>query len=301
MEILRVPPYPLSVSYDVPDSSTSYTISFEDMVDSSIIQANVVSNANSQVTYILGSSFTKYDNSYLVKIYDEEEEVVSEDVLEIYRPYVNPYSKGTTATEIREYAKNEALARAIINAVLDDDFYYKKKILETTGLGNDFLPFWDNVKKVLRVEENNLLIWDSENPDDYEIGYGLSDDKTAIVQEWATAVNRLQSTALRIPGAYTDYVDLDYDYRGFPIGWDYSVLVAVGYNTVPSDIRQATELLIDDIECGKLDYYKRYITAYNTDQFRIQFDKTVFEGTGNLLVDKILSRYNKPIKRLGVL
>lgn len=301
MEILRVPPYPLSVSYDVPDSSTSYTITFEDMVDYSIVEANVVSNANSQVYYSLGSSFTTYDNSYIVKIYDEEEELVSEDVLEIYRPYVNPYSKGTTATEIREYAKNEALARAIINAVLDDDFYYKKKILETTGLGNDFLPFWDNVKKVLRVEENNILIWDIENPDDYEIGYGLSDDKTAIVQEWATAVNRLQSTALRIPGAYTDYVDLDYDYRGFPIGWDYSVLVAVGYNTVPSDIRQATELLIDDIECGKLDYYKRYITAYNTDQFRIQFDKTVFEGTGNLLVDKILSRYNKPIKRLGVL
>ncbi len=37
----------------------------------------------------------------------------------------------------------------------------------------------------------------------------------------------------------------------------------------------------------KLDYFKRYASAYNTDQFRIQFDKTLFAGTGNLIVDKI--------------
>lgn len=301
MEILRVPPYPLSVSYDVPDSSTSYLITFEDMVDSSIIEANVTSNSSSQIIYHLGSSFTTYDNSYLVKVYDSLDELVTEDVLEVYRPYVNPYTKGTTASEIAAYAKNEALARAIINAVLDDDFYYKKKILEASGLGNDYLPVWDRVRKVLQVQENNLMVWDIDDPESYDISYTLSDDKSAIVQGWVTAVNRDESTPLKIPGAYTDYVDLDYAYRGFPIGWDYTMLVAVGYETVPSDIRQATELLIDDIECGKLDYYKRYISQYNTDQFRIQFDKAVFEGTGNLLVDKILSKYDKPIKRLGVL
>ncbi len=300
MQKLRVPPYPLSVTYDVPDASTAYTIEFEDMVDSSITQANVTSNSSSQITYTLGSTFHKYDNSYKVTVYDEDEEVLT-DVLEIYRPYVDPNSKGTTASEIAAYASNEELARMIIDSVLDEDFYYKKKIIEKTGLGNDYFPIWENVQKVLKVYENNILVWDIDNPDDYEISYILSDDKTAIVQGWTTAVNRDESTTIKIPGAYTDYVDLDYAYRGFPSGWDYTILVSVGYDAVPSDIKRATELLVDDIDCGKLDYYKRYITTYNTDQFRLQFDKSVFDGTGNLLVDKILSKYEKPIKRLGVL
>lgn len=60
-------------------------------------------------------------------------------------------------------------------------------------------------------------------------------------------------------------------------------------------------MLIDDIKCGKLDYYKRYISAYNTDQFRIQFDKNMMSGTGNLLVDKILEKYITSITKPGVL
>jgi hypothetical protein len=60
-------------------------------------------------------------------------------------------------------------------------------------------------------------------------------------------------------------------------------------------------MLVEDIDCGKLDYYKRYISDYSTDQFKIKFDNKVFEGTGNVLVDKILSKYYKSITRLGVL
>jgi len=74
-----------------------------------------------------------------------------------------------------------------------------------------------------------------------------------------------------------------------------------GYKKLPSEIVRATELLIEDIACGRLDYYKRYIVDYNTDQFKIKFDPGVFEGTGNILVDKILSKYLKPIITLGVL
>jgi hypothetical protein len=74
-----------------------------------------------------------------------------------------------------------------------------------------------------------------------------------------------------------------------------------GYKKIPNDIVRAAELLIEDISCGKLDYYKRYVSDYNTDQFKIKFDTRVFEGTGNILVDKILSKYAKSIRGLGVL
>jgi hypothetical protein len=59
--------------------------------------------------------------------------------------------------------------------------------------------------------------------------------------------------------------------------------------------------LVDDICNGKLEYFKRYTTGYNTDQFRVQFDRSSFEGTGNIIVDKILSKHVKAIQTLGVL
>ena len=70
---------------------------------------------------------------------------------------------------------------------------------------------------------------------------------------------------------------------------------------MPADIEHAAKLLIEDLKCGKLDYYKRYVTSYNTDQFRIQFDKTMFNGTGNFLVDKILEKYVKTIVKPGII
>jgi hypothetical protein len=43
------------------------------------------------------------------------------------------------------------------------------------------------------------------------------------------------------------------------------------------------------------------MTSYNTDQFRIQFDKAMLDGTGNFIVDKILEKYEANITRPGVL
>jgi hypothetical protein len=111
----------------------------------------------------------------------------------------------------------------------------------------------------------------------------------------------MEGAPIIIPAGQSDTIDTTFIYRGFARGWDYRFVVEHGYETVPSDIRRATEMLIHDIDCGKLDYYKRYISSYNTDQFKIQFDKGLFEGTGNIIVDKILSKYAKSIKKIGVL
>jgi hypothetical protein len=63
----------------------------------------------------------------------------------------------------------------------------------------------------------------------------------------------------------------------------------------------AAETLIDDIVCGRLDYYQRYASQYSTDQFNVRLDDRVFEGTGNAIIDKILSKYSKSIRTVGVL
>jgi hypothetical protein len=292
MEVLRVPPYNLSVSIEVTDPATSYPYTITDMADLSITSGTVTSNSSSKVSISLPS---KYDGLYSVSIDGEDH------LFDVARPYIDPTTKGNTASEIAEYAANEQLARAIIDSVIVDGFYYKKKVVELTGLGADYLPIWQNSYKLLKLHENNVLVFDADAPEDFTVHYELTEDRFAIKEKYVGTFNRLEAAANIIPAAPSDIIDTKYNYRGFAKGFDYKAVLEVGYKRIPQDIVRATELLINDISCGKLDYYKRYISDYSTDQFKLKFDSAVFNGTGNLLVDRILSKYMISIRNIGVL
>lgn len=293
MEILRVPPYAdIPVTYTIPSSITDedVTVLVTDMADLSVSTLEFPELSTGDILTI--NLPGRYDSEYRVEIIVSDE-IIFDDSYEITRPYVDPSTKATTASDIAAYADNEGIARAIIDSIVGEGFYYKKKVLNFIGTGSDYLPIWDDVKKVLSVYENNKLVTDRE--------YEVTSDKTAIVEKSTDNINRAESTPLVLPAASSDSLDPQFIYRGFGKTWDYRITVEYGYSSVPSDIVKATEMLVHDIDCGKLDYYKRFISSYNTDQYRIQFDKGLFEGTGNILVDKILSKYTKSIKKLGVL
>jgi hypothetical protein len=298
MEILRVSPYaPIPVNFVVPAGITEsdITVTITDMADLSISTSTFTEYSSEDVLEI--SLPGKYDSSYRVEIVADlgtsDEEILQDETYEIFRPYIDPSTKGSTASDIAAYALNEEIARAIIDSIVPDGFYYKKKVLKFEGSGSDYLPLWDDVKKILSVYENNKLVEDRQ--------YEVSPDKTAIIEKSTDNINRAESAPLVLPAAASDSLDPQFIYRGFGKTWDYRITVEHGYTTVPSDIVRATEMLIHDLECGKLDYYKRFISSYNTDQYRIQFDKGLFEGTGNIIVDKILSKYVKSITKIGVL
>lgn len=292
MQILRVPPYDLSVTLDVSSASVVYDYTVVDMADSSEVIGVATSSALKKVVIPLSS---KYDTQYKITVDGEDTYV------DVVRPYVDPNEHGSTASEISTYAQNEELARAIIDSVCDVEFYYKKRVVETTGLGLDYLPIWIDAKKVIKVYENNVLLYDASDIENSVSAFEIIADGSAVTMTYSDAINRDEAARILLPASPTDIAELDYSARGFPKGWDYRITFEVGYHKVPQDIKRATELLIHDIECGKLDYYKRYIGSYNTDQFRIQFDKALFAGTGNLIVDKILDKYRKPIEFVGVL
>jgi hypothetical protein len=292
MEILRVPSYTTNAVITVSGASTSYDYTITDMADQSVTTGTTTSSSASKVTILLPS---EYDGSYIVNVDG------TDNYIDVVRPYVDPTTKGETATEVADYAKYESIARSIIDSVIVEGFYYKKQIIETTGLGADYIPLWVNAKKVLKLYENNVLLFDSAEPEIYNTAYGITKDSTAIVEIYDDRINRLESANLIMPTSSSDTIDIKYIYRGFPRSFDYSILLAVGYPNVPTDIVRAAELLTDDIACGKLDYVERYMKSYQTDQFKIGFDNRVFEGTGNFVVDKILSNYAKSITKLGVL
>jgi hypothetical protein len=320
MEALRVPPYPILVTYTVAEPNTDHIVEIKDKDRNDILaEYEVESSADSKISIEIAGDLTKYDDSYYLVVYQEtvdQDSIVVEDNLEIRRPYVNPAMLGTTASEVAEYAKYERIARAIIDSVTGG-FYYKAEWLDQTGQGTDYLPIWERVYKILKAYENSLLVYDASlaSPVLGEWVYELTKDKTAIMKNTETPGmigNRSEQKSLTINTASSDSFNVyDTDYSenaytfstgaAFPEGWDYLFLLESGYKVIPHDIYEAALMLIEDIKCGKIDYYKRYVTSYNTEQFRIQFDKTVLDGTGNMLVDKILDKYKKSITRIGIL
>ena len=304
MEILRVPPYDdIIVNFVVPSGYSDADIyaRVTDMADLSVqvlefLEWSTGDNINISLP-------GRYDNNYRVEIFTigEGEELIHEEYYELIRPYVDPNTLGTTASDISEYTVLELVARSIIDTFVTEGFYNKKITIVGTGNGSDYFSLWDKAYRVFKVYENNELVYDRSTPNTNKYEYVITADKTAIQKVYPGQLNRYESTGPNLIAGRGDLGYYGYEGTGFPSNYDYTIVVDQGYLTVPADIEYASKLLIEDLKCGKLDYYKRYVTAYNTDQFRIQFDKTMFNGTGNFLVDKILEKYVKTITKPGII
>ena len=323
MLVRRIPPYPLTVAFRVPDPDTDYIFVIEDIIEHEELQVvNTTSDSSSNISITLPADIVLYDKSYAVTIYATNEDgdrldIEVSDTLEFNRPYVDARTLGTTATEIEEYWKYETIARALIDSV-SGGFYFDTMYLEVQGNDTDYMPVWNHVYKLIKVWENTVLVWDrDENPQalgDYN--YLLTKDKSAIIKDpvqYEREIVRSASKPLSTIIAESDSIAMfDTEDSGatftitpgvsFPSTNNYIFKVEYGWRVVPSDIVDATMFLIEDIKCGKLDYYKRYVDSYSTDQFRIQFNKDQFNGTGNIVVDKILDKYtSQTFGRYGAL
>lgn len=329
MIIRRVPPYPIDIKYDVPMANTEYFFTIENAPKTVEAQVTLMSDENSQITYTLTGDFIKYDHDYAVNVYeinsDAEEHVVVQDILNIIRPYVDVRQLVSTASEIKEYEDYELLARTIINSIVGPQgFLFEKNLLEVVGQGNDYLPLWNLAYKVLQVYENSELVFDASQNPTYVKGdfyYGITQDRTAIYKDFVgnttgyqngSAYNRSEKRPTRLRRAASDsfnqFSSLDTPELSmgqtavmFPEGFDYVIIYETGHRVIPNDIRDATIRLIDDIKCGKLEYYKRSIDSYQTDQFTITWDQRHLDGTGNLFVDKALEKYTTSIRKPWVI
>jgi hypothetical protein len=302
MEVMRVPPYPITTTWTLPIPNYTYIQYVEDLVDHSVTEIEVTSDANGIVEYVLPLEKVLYDRKFYIKFYDaEHEHTLYEDNLDIIRPYVNANKLATTSSDIKEYRMLELVSRSIIDTIISNGFYNTKRVVQAVGQGTDYFPLWNDTNKVLKVYENNVLVYDVDTPELNEYEYIITLDNSAVQRVISERYNRLEQAPPNLLSARGDLGYYGFESVGFPAGYDYTFILDIGYKTIPSDVEYATELLMEDIKCGKLDYYKRYVTAYNTDQFRIQFDKALFNGTGNLLVDKILDKYTNNILKPGII
>lgn len=325
MNILRLAPYTDFLAEYQVESEDSYLVVIKDFDRDEVVAqfTEIVSYGQDKISIpwvvteltedqeTVVFDFRKYDEIYSLEIINSFDEIVIQDTLDISRPYVDPSTLVTETYTITQAKKDEFLARSIVDSIASG-FYLKSSWLETVGEGTDYVPLSQRTYKILKAYENSKLVYDSSlaTPAVEEWNYIITKDKSAITKDptyYVDEYNRSEKNPN--PGfiAISDSINLfetddsanTFTFRpgvSFPVGFDYLFQLETGYKVVPNDIKEATLMLIDDIKCGKLDYYKRSITSYSTDQFRIQMDASALSGTGNILVDKILDKYITNIK-----
>jgi len=319
MDLLRQTPFNFSLSYKGLTNSTSYLLEIYSSTSETLFSVAVTSSASGVVSYTLPASFQKYDGTYSLYIYTVDadgkaDETVIIDTLYIYRPYVNPITLAEgTSCDAAEYTELEKTARFIINTLVGG-FYYELGPVQMSGLGTDYLSLPKRATKINYVYENNVKVYDRLTPITGQYTYSVSPDRTALTIAVSGQYNKASSKPVSLPVAASDSFMLygdNYDQvlaltelRGasfFSKGFNYIVYGEWGYPVVPEEIKEATRLLIDDIKCGRLDYVKRYVKEYETDQFKVKYGEFASRGSGNLIVDKIIEKYSIPISNMGVL
>ena len=318
MDILRQPPFPIEVSYEDLTANETYILEIYNDHSELILSEQVTASSLGAISYNLPTYFEKYDGTYSLYVYTMDVDEVADqtvviDSLYIYRPYINPETLSDDQCDVEEYTVLERTARHIIDTIVGG-FYYESKSEEANGLGADVLPLRKRANQINAVYENNVKVYDRINPIDGQYLYAITPDSTALTIQVVGEYNRAQSKTVRIPLAASDSFMLygdNYDQvlslteiNGaplFPKDWDYIISGEWGWPVVPQDIKDATRLLVDDIKCGRLSYISKYITEYQTDQFKIKYSDMSLTGSGNLVVDRILERYSTPMYRLGVI
>jgi hypothetical protein len=337
MEITRLQPFPLVFSQSGFSANTNYVIAILDDHASDLVEIFATSDSSGNIEVDLPDYFARYDDEYRGEIYLKtgvnsdgtaiRGDLVWIDTITIMRPYVDPDILADTPEDTADAIMYEAVARAIINSITGG-FMYKREVVETTGLGADYLALPFRLNKIVQVYENGVLIYDAEpvDPDWTNVReYYISPDKSAITVSMPSVggINRHQSNPVGTPKGSSDsftlyntndspnfsdsiydtktYVDMAASASMFPNGWDYTVVVEAGWPIIPQDIKQATMLIVNDLKCNNIPYINSYIKDYKSDQFTLSFDPGVFTDTGNRIADKILSAYVRPIYRLGVL
>lgn len=248
-------------------------------------------------SYIDLAPFSNQDRTVTISAYNAVGDLLFEQAVEIVRPYATP-PIGATEAEVTDFYAKESIARTVIDS-LTGGFYLRRKMIGYESMGGDIIPIKDDIIKIFRVWENGRLAFDVTNASfEHTKLFFISSDRSSIIAHTGQ-VNRIAGNSSRAGWAPSDYtretydsIDMSRPYTSgsFPKGFDYVLDVLQGYAYLPSEITTATNLLINSGQCTD-QYLNRYITEYDTDQYRIKYSKEALDGTGNRQVDMILAPF----------
>ena len=290
MEILRLNnTTSLSASFSGLTASASYNIELDDLITGLSYSASATANPSGVASFVMPSHYLTYTGSLAASVKNLSGDTVNITNIDVVRPYSSISALASTLKITNAQAiEYERLSRYIIDS-LTGGFKFIKKEKEFIGAGTDELLIDEPIYRLYKLYENGELIYnvDSQNNEsDYKINKQLN----------AIILDIPESNRINYAKVWRDrFLDID-----FSEGYEYVVEADYGWVVIPQDIQEASELLVQDIVEDNLRYVNKYIESFDNDDFKIKFAKNWTASTGNRIVDRILERYQKPI-RVGVL
>ena len=302
MIIRRIPGATYEVGFHL--TGNLYVVIEETIGDSPYQQISAYATTANGSLIIDLSDLGDYDRVLTITVYDDRGEHLAEETVEIVRPYAVPPEDMFLESELEDFWQKEAIARALIDTVTGG-FYRTRRMVSYESPGGDFLALYGGIVKIHGAWLNGYKVYDAANPNSRS-WFRISPDRASIIidgygnRRAGNDVNRRWSPSDYLGWTYESWTDHKSYYGGsFGYGNDYLFDVEVGYRAVPSDIALATNMLIDGGQCSD-EYLNKWIIEYDTDQYRIKYDKSAFTGTGNRGVDMILAKYTNTGGRIGV-
>ncbi len=293
MELLRKAPFPLTLSYSDLPVTTDVVATIATSRNTWLDDIEDETSGTGVASFSLPERYSRYDGEYSVIVYegtaDAKGDVLLMDTLRVVRPYIDSDVIAPVGKE-EEYAKFERIARIMIDNIVGG-FYYTLSQFDLVGTGSDRLVVGERVNKLLRVTENNTLLYEIDATDNLA-NYTLNSDKTAVIL-YQDAENNMSEgrPVLPVMAGSDSYDNPQLRSVAFPNGYDYIIQVENGWPMVPQDIKEAMNLIVDDMACGAPNYWVKYVRTYETKDYTVDFHRPSFAGTGNVIVDQILARY----------
>jgi hypothetical protein len=255
-----------------------------------VFSASATADISGDISFVLNSKYMSYDGNLEATVYDQYDDEVIVTNIDVLRPYCDIYSLATalgkTVPQVKEM---ERIARYIVDSETFGGFKFVRKEKEVVGMGSDYLVIDEKIHKLHKLYENLELVYDVDAAV-HDQEFEISKDKTSVVLT-QTETNRVNYNRV-----WRDrYLDVD-----FADGFEYLVDADFGWKVIPQDIKEATALLVSDISSDNMKYLNKYIESFDNDDFKIKFAKNFNASTGNLVVDRILTKYKNSI-RIGVL
>jgi hypothetical protein len=262
------------------------------------------SDSKGVLTIEIPEEWQKYYGWYSVEIATTLGEVVLIDGVSKVTQYATTaeilaYMQGkVNPTQAIEY---ERIARTLIDSITGTKFQFEHKVLTALGDNSDSLLLDERLAgQVFSIYENVVTpIYDDASIEfeSYFVTRGNS-NYSLWVHQWDSTGNALEEIN-RLE--HTPTWSSRYKSPLFKYEYDYTVDAEFGWAVVPQDVKDATLLLVNDIACGNNRYSSKYIDSFRNGSASVDYFKEVIKGSGNLIVDNILSKYTLESVRAKVL
>jgi hypothetical protein len=222
-----------------------------------------------QFDYLEGAQTRTYTSQTPVKVVTPY--ATTEEILEAI-----PEASGFSTSEL---VRTERRIRGIIDGYTGQKFGRFEGTRQVIGAGEQQLSLPDRLVSLTDISGSGIL----DVPDFYTV---RGDGYYVGVSNPTPDGDYVFENVIRDP-------DSMWNGAGFKDNIVYTITGVWGYDVVPSDVKEAALLLIEEQLCPQSVYRDRYLKAISGDGWRYEFVGQAYEGTGSVLADQLLDPYRR--------